>query len=91
MESELKFWLKRLEQTPNDDKVLTALAFYYLENPDGDKDIEYFEKTAEKFSLIKSAGSDFHGANRKGVDIGDNYAQEEIFYIWEELFRQINN
>lgn len=39
MESELKFWLKRLEQTPNDDKVLTALAFYYLENPDGDKDI----------------------------------------------------
>lgn len=55
------------------------------------EDIEYFEKTAEKFSLIKSAGSDFHGANRKGVDIGDNYAQEEIFYIWEELFRQINN
>lgn len=44
MESELKFCLKRLEQTPNDDKVLTALAFYYLENPDGDKDIEYFEK-----------------------------------------------
>jgi predicted metal-dependent phosphoesterase TrpH len=53
-------------------------------------DIEYFEKTAEKFSLIKSAGSDFHGANRKGVDIGDNFSPEELYYIWDELYEQKN-
>lgn len=52
------------------------------------EDMKYFEKIAEKFSLIRSAGSDFHGENRKGVDIGDNYAPKELFYIWNELYEQ---
>ena len=54
------------------------------------EDMKYFEKIAEKFSLIRSAGSDFHGENRKGVDIGDNYAPKELFYIWNELYEQKN-
>ena len=70
------------------DNGLDGIETYY--SLFSEEDIRYFEKTAEKFSLIKSAGSDFHGENRKGVDIGDNYAPKELFYIWDELYEQKN-
>lgn len=52
------------------------------------EDIEYYEKISKEFSLIRSAGSDFHGENRKSVDIGDNYAPEDLYHIWEELYNR---
>ena len=70
------------------DNGLDGIETYYSLFSKGD--MEYFEKTAEDFSLIRSAGSDFHGENRKGVDIGDNYAPKELFYIWDELYKQKN-
>ncbi len=36
--------LEQLKQYPDDDKLLAIIALYYMENPEGDKDLEYFEK-----------------------------------------------
>ncbi len=36
--------LEQLEQYPDDDKLLAIIALYYIENPEGDKDLEYLEK-----------------------------------------------
>ena len=36
--------LQQLEQNPDDDKLLAIIALYYIENPEGDKDLEYLEK-----------------------------------------------
>lgn len=44
MVNELDALLQQLAKTPNDEKVLTAVAFYYLQHPDGDKDLAFFEK-----------------------------------------------
>ena len=50
------------------------------------EDIKYYEKIAEEFSLIKSAGADFHGANRIGIEIGDNWAPDGLYEIWDKLY-----
>ena len=77
----------RLVKDMKDNGLDGIETYYSLFSKD---DMKYFEKTAEDFSLIRSAGSDFHGGNRKGVDIGDNYAPKELFYIWDELYKQKN-
>ena len=77
----------RLVKDMKDNGLDGIETYYSLFSKD---DMKYFEKTAEDFSLIRSAGSDFHGENRKGVDIGDNYAPKELFYIWDELYKQKN-
>ena len=77
----------RLVKDMKDNGLDGIETYYSLFSKD---DMEYFEKTAKNFSLIRSAGSDFHGENRKGVDIGDNYAPKELFYIWDELYEQTN-
>lgn len=41
-------------------------------------DIKKYKKMAKRYGLLVTGGSDFHGANREGVDIGDtgiNYSQ----------------
>ena len=77
----------RLVKDMKDNGLDGIETYYSLFSKD---DMKYFEKTAEDFSLIRSAGSDFHGGNRKGVDIGDNFAPKELFYIWDELYKQKN-
>jgi predicted metal-dependent phosphoesterase TrpH len=37
---------------------------------------DYYRKQAEKFNLIKSGGSDYHG-NKKGIEIGDANVPDE--------------
>ena len=54
-----------------------------------EEDILYYEKIAKDFSLIKSAGSDFHGENRKHVDIGDNFAPKDLYNTWEEIYNKM--
>lgn len=36
--------LEQLKQYPDDDKLLTIIALYYMKNPEGNKDLEYLEK-----------------------------------------------
>lgn len=41
------------------------------------KERKYFAKLIKKYNLIKTGGSDFHGDNRLGVDIGKSYIENE--------------
>lgn len=42
------------KQTPNNDTLLSQIAFYYLSNPDGDKELEYFKKAYQINPSIKN-------------------------------------
>ena len=44
MNNNINKLLKQSEQYPDDDKLLAKLVFYYMENPDGDKDLKYLDK-----------------------------------------------
>lgn len=46
--------LDQLEQYPDDDKLLAIIALYYIENPDGDKDLEYLEKAYQTNPSIEN-------------------------------------
>lgn len=46
--------LEQLEWHPNDDKLLAIIALYYIENPEGNKDIEYLEKAYQTNPSIEN-------------------------------------
>ncbi|WP_230657124.1 hypothetical protein [Psychrobacter sp. I-STPA10] len=46
--------LEKLQQSPNDDKLLTQIAFYYMQHPDGNKDLEYFNKAYQVSPSIEN-------------------------------------
>lgn len=52
--TELELLQSRLAENPNDSEILTELAFYYLENPDGDKDLEFFKLAYQKNPCIET-------------------------------------
>ncbi|WP_066801014.1 tetratricopeptide repeat protein [Moraxella oblonga] len=52
--TELETLLNLEKQTPNDDKLLSKIAFYYLKNPNGNKELEYFKKAYEVNPNIKN-------------------------------------
>ena len=46
------------------------------------KQIEFYEKQAEKYGLIRSLGSDFHGKTKPSIKLGDvpgKFSEEEIY------------
>ncbi len=49
-------------------------------------DERYVRSLADKFGLAVSGGSDFHGANKPGLDMGTGYGSLYIpDYVWPEL------
>ncbi|WP_294033748.1 hypothetical protein [uncultured Moraxella sp.] len=54
MSDELTELLQAEKSNPNDDQLLSKIAFYYLANPDGRKDLEYFKKAYEANPNIKN-------------------------------------
>ena len=46
--------LQQLEQYPDNDKLLAIIALYYIENPEGDKDLEYLEKAYQDNPSIEN-------------------------------------
>ena len=46
--------LEQLEWHPNDDKLLAIIALYYIENPEGNKDIEYLERAYQTNPSIEN-------------------------------------
>lgn len=66
---------------------LDGLETYY--STFSNEDIKYYEKISEEFSLIRSAGADFHGANRVGIEIGDNFAPSNLYGIWKEIYEKM--
>lgn len=48
------------------------------------KERKYYRKLAENMELLVTGGSDFHGENRVGVDVGRSYIKEnELKYFFE--------
>lgn len=45
------------------------------------EDVIKYRKMAQKYDLIITGGSDFHGKNREGVDLGDQGITEEEYEI----------
>lgn len=50
------------------------------------KELEFYKKYAKKNNLILTGGSDFHGNNREGIDIGDSKIEKEAFDKFYELY-----
>ena len=80
-ESDFMLLLKKLK-----DAGLDGIESHY--SSFSPKEIEYYTKIAKDYSLVQSAGSDFHGKNRIGVDIGDNYATGELYNFWLNLYNE---
>lgn len=53
--NELESLLQLKQQNPTDDKILSQLAFYYLKNPDGNKELDYFKQAYELNPSIKNS------------------------------------
>ena len=63
--------LEKLQQSPNDDKLLTQIAFYYMQHPDGSKDLEYFNKA---YQVNPSIENTHNLANWSYHEYGDKTA-----------------
>nr|WP_241878704.1 hypothetical protein [Psychrobacter sp. PraFG1]UNK05272.1 hypothetical protein MN210_15330 [Psychrobacter sp. PraFG1] len=44
MNDELNNLLTQLQQQPDNDQLMASLALYYMQHPEGDKDLEYLKK-----------------------------------------------
>ena len=52
-----------------------------------EEDTQFAEKMSEKYQLLKSGGSDFHGANKPDIAIGKGKGNLEIPYEFCEALR----
>ncbi|MDN3452185.1 MULTISPECIES: hypothetical protein [unclassified Psychrobacter] len=53
-EHDIEKLLEQLEQHPDDDKLLAIIALHYIENPEGNKDLEYLEKAYQTNPSIEN-------------------------------------
>ncbi|WLF83310.1 hypothetical protein [Moraxella sp. ZY210820] len=77
--NELEYLLQLKQQNPTDDKILSQLAFYYLKNPDGNKELEYFKQAYELNPSIKNT-------HNYAFWLYYEYGQDEVAL---ELFQQL--
>lgn len=67
--------LEQLEKYPDDDKLLAIIAIYYIENPEGDKDLEYLEKAYQANPSIENTHNlafwldHEYGKEEKGIEL----------------------
>lgn len=76
---ELQQLLVLEQQNPTDDKILSQLAFYYLKNPDGNKELDYFKQAYELNPSIKNSHNYAFWAYYE-------YGQDELA---QQLFQEI--
>ena len=51
--------------------------------------VQYLERLAEEYSLIKTGGSDFHGENKPLIHIGSGInGNLDVPYEWLEKLRE---
>lgn len=65
------------------DFGLKGIEVYYSKH--SPQMIEEYEKLAEKYNLLKTAGSDFHGKNTPDIQLGIEIEQEKIRSFLETL------
>ncbi|HHW48721.1 MAG TPA: PHP domain-containing protein [Clostridiaceae bacterium] len=63
---------------------LIGIEAYYVEN--SPEDTEYLVRLADKYSFIKTGGSDYHGSYKPDIEIGKGYGNLYVPYeLLEEL------
>lgn len=67
------------------EKGLDGIEVYYPEHSDGQKRL--YRDVAQKYGLVISAGSDFHGLNKDEADLGEGYAAGELTYNLVEAMK----
>ena len=60
------------------EKGLDGIEVYYPEHSDGQKRL--YRDMAQKYGLVISAGSDFHGLNKDAADLGEGYGDRKLTY-----------
>jgi predicted metal-dependent phosphoesterase TrpH len=60
------------------EKGLDGIEVYYPEHSDGQKRL--YRDVAQKYGLVISAGSDFHGLNKDAADLGEGYGDRKLTY-----------
>jgi predicted metal-dependent phosphoesterase TrpH len=67
------------------EKGLDGIEVYYPEHSDGQKRL--YRDVAQKYGLVISAGSDFHGLTKDEADLGEGYAAGELTYDLVEAMK----
>ena len=49
--------------------------------------VAYLEKLAEEYGLLKTGGSDFHGANKPTISLGTGKGELDVPYVWLEKLK----
>lgn len=49
--------------------------------------VNYLEKLADEYGLIKTGGSDFHGANKPKIGLGTGHGELNVPYEWLEKLK----
>ena len=57
----------------------------------GPEKVEYLEKLAEEYGLLKTGGSDFHGANKPHICLGSGMGALDVPYEWLQRLREAAN
>jgi predicted metal-dependent phosphoesterase TrpH len=60
------------------EKGLDGIEVYYPEHSDGQKKL--YRDMAQKYGLVISGGSDFHGLTKDEADLGEGYVDPELTY-----------
>jgi predicted metal-dependent phosphoesterase TrpH len=67
------------------EKGLDGIEVYYPEHSDGQKRL--YRDMAQKYGLVISAGSDFHGLNKDEADLGEGYGDRKLTYSLVEALK----
>jgi predicted metal-dependent phosphoesterase TrpH len=67
------------------EKGLDGIEVYYPEHSDGQRKL--YRSLAQKYGLVISAGSDFHGLTKDEADLGEGYADRKLNYGLVEAMR----
>ena len=79
--------LESLVSSLKEDGLMGIEVFYSTYT---NQDVRDMRRLADKYDLLISGGSDFHGANKPGLDLGCGYGklyvpEEALFKIKEAL------
>ena len=67
------------------DKGLDGIEVFYPEHSDGQAKL--YRSLAQKYGLIMTGGSDFHGLTKDDVDLGEGYGGKEVTYDLVEAMK----
>jgi hypothetical protein len=79
-----------LERIVKDLKDLGLLGLEVIHSDHGPNLVEKYTKLADRFGLLKTGGSDFHGANKKDIQLGTAMGRRVPRAFYEALRERIS-